>query len=141
MLLKQGRLKGSVINPDYELQDPRLEDYCRFLHMEFKDWMFTNLGLMAKLRWHRFEVAALQKFYPEIGGTHEYNRFLREITASSNKVFLDFADKTLNLYENADAESQEMKELIWGKEYTERNIEQKLLEGMTDFQFRYINNV
>ena len=141
MLSKQGRLKGSVINPDYELQDPRLEDYCRFLHIEFKDWMFTNLGLMAKLRWHRFEVAALQKFYPEIGGTHEYNRFLREITASSNKVFLDFADKTLNLYEKADAESQEMKELIWGKENAERNIEQKLLEGMTDFQLRYINNV
>jgi len=95
--------------------------------------------MMAKLRWHRFEVAVLKKFYPDIEGIEEYKQFLKEITATSNNVFLDFAGNTLDLYEKGVAESNEVNELIMGKEHAEKRIDEQLYRGMTSFQYQYID--
>jgi anaerobic magnesium-protoporphyrin IX monomethyl ester cyclase len=140
MLLKQGRMKGSIISPDYDLGDWRLESYCRFLHTMFEEWMFTNNGLMAKLRWHRFELAVLKKFYPSIQNLDTYSRFVKEMVALSNRLFLDFANTTLDMYESENTAPEALSPLIWSMNQGARNIEQRLLKGMAEYQQAYIDD-
>ncbi|MFW6117685.1 MAG: hypothetical protein ACOC6G_03780 [Thermoproteota archaeon] len=99
-LIEERCLEGSIVNPDYELQDPRVDRLCTFLHQTFYRWMFGSEGLLAHLRWHRFEVAVLGKFYTRIKNISQYEEFLRSVVASSNALFLDTAEKAAALFQN-----------------------------------------
>lgn len=134
-LLSEERLKGSIIAPDYNFFDPRLDRYSEFMLRTFRDWMFTQMGMLAKLRWHRFEVAVLKKFYPFAKGIPEYEDFLREVIASSNSLFLDIADKAATIFEEDGYNIQrKLNELVEYKHVKLKKINSKLYKGMVEFQ-------
>jgi len=104
--MNEGRLKGSIVNPDYDFLDPRLDSHCEFLHQTFHEWMFTRTGMLAKLRWHQLEVVVLEKFYPYANGILEYKDFLREIIASSNALFFHIAENAAKVFEDGSSNSE-----------------------------------
>lgn len=133
-LANEGRLKGSIINPDYDFLDLRLNGYCEFLHRALQEWMFTQNGILAKLRWHRFEVAVLEKFYPYAKGIPEYEVFLTEIIASSNALFFTFVEKAATISEEGSYNSErELNELVEFQIAELEKINSKLYEGMVQF--------
>ena len=134
-LMSEGRLKGSIITPDYDFLDPRLDRYSEFLHRTFREWMFTQTGMLAKLRWHRFEVAVLKKFYPYAKGIPEYEDFLREVVASSNALFLDIAEKAAAIFEEDSSNSEsQLHDLVEFKHAELKKINSRLHKGMVEFQ-------
>lgn len=134
-LMREGRLKGSIINPDYDFLDPRLDRYCEFLHRIFHDWMITNTGMLAKLRWNRFEVAILKKFYPYAKNILKYEDFLREIIASSNALCLHIVEKTATIFEENGSNSEtQLRELVELQHAELEKINSNLYQGMVEFQ-------
>ncbi|MFX1466003.1 MAG: B12-binding domain-containing radical SAM protein [Promethearchaeota archaeon] len=130
----EGRLKGSIINPDYNFLNNRLNDYCEFLHRALHEWMFTRKGFLAQLRLHRFEVAILKKFYPQAKGVPQYEDFLREKIALSNGLFFTFAEKTAAIFEENGYDSEkQLNELIAFQNSELWKIKSNLCEGMREF--------
>ena len=134
-LKEENRLKGSVENPDYDFLDPKVDRLCTFLHHAFYNWMFTSEGMLAKLRWHRFEVVVLKKFYPQVKNISEYEEFLRGIIASSNQLFLNIAEESASIYEDYKSSSEYQLSSLTELLNTElRKIDINLYNGMLQFQ-------
>jgi len=136
-LISEGRLKGSVATPDYDFLDPRLDSYYEFLYKAFHEWIFADDGMLSKLRWHRFEVAVLEKFYPHAKGIPGYKEFLREIIASSNALFFRIAENAATIFEEESLDSESQLQALVELQSVELNrIGSKLDEGMREFQRR-----
>jgi len=139
-LKNQGRLKGSIIMPDYNLLDARLEKHCRFLHEIFYDWIFRPNGLLEIIRHHRLEIKILEKFYPHAKGLIKYKDFVKKIIASSNELFFEIAEKSTDIFEedNSYTERQVLKlEKILPIE--QNRIHKKLIDGMRQFHQQQLN--
>jgi radical SAM superfamily enzyme YgiQ (UPF0313 family) len=134
-LANEGRLKGSIVSPDYDFLDPRLNDYWKFMRDSFLEWVFMNSGILARLRWHRFEVSILERMYPQARGICEYKDFLRSIIASFNGLFFRIADDAASIFQDgsSDANSQ-LESLIRLQSSELERISSKLREGMLEFQ-------
>ena len=131
----EGRLKGPSFSPDYDFTSPLMDMYCDFLTQLFHEWMFSHQGMLARLRWHRFEVSVLDKFYPHAIGISEYKKTLAEIIASSNKLFFQVAEEASKLFEEgASWYYNEIRDL---KEYHRWELEaimNRLFKEMQEFQ-------
>lgn len=134
-LRNEGRLKGSVVAPDYDFLDPRLDKYYEFLYRTFYDWMFMDTGLLARQRWHRFEVAILKEFYPHAKGIPEYEDFLEGIIASFNAIFFHVAEEAATIFEGGNSNSErQLDELVEFEAKERGKVTSKLSEGMIEFQ-------
>jgi len=102
-LLNQGRLKGTVTNPDYDFHNPRLDNYYKFLSEAFFKWMYKPQGILSRLRWHRFEVVVLNKFSPYLKNLSDYEKTLKNIIKSFNNLFFEIVDRTVHFFESEDS--------------------------------------
>ena len=75
-----------------------------FLHRVFHEWMFSPSGLLERLRWHRFEVLVLKRFYPSLGDIAEYEDTQREIVASTNSLFFTVVEEAASIFEEGDGD-------------------------------------
>lgn len=134
-LANEGRLKGSIVNPDYDFLDPRIDDYWKFMRESFQEWMFTNTGMLARLRWHRFEVSLLEKFYPHEKGIREYKDFVRNIVSSSNGLFFRIAEDAASIFQDNSLEARRrLRSLITLQSAELERFSSKLREGTVKFQ-------
>jgi anaerobic magnesium-protoporphyrin IX monomethyl ester cyclase len=135
MLITEGRLRGSIVTPDYDFLDPRIDGYCRFLQETFHEWMFTRAGLLASLRWHQFEIKVLEKFYPSAKGLTEYKDFVKRIIISSNALFIKIAKVSANIFEKDSSDSEShLLELARAKLIEQESIKKNFIDGMRNFQ-------
>lgn len=133
-LMKDGRLKGSIINPDYDLLDPRLDDLCKFLHQIFHGQLFTQMGLSAELRFHRLEIAVLEKFYPQVKGVDAYKIFLSEIVASFNSIFFEVVEKSATIFKEESYKPDiQLNPFVDSQLEEIQNLDKRLNQGMEDF--------
>lgn len=105
-LISEGRLKGTITNPDYDFHDARLDKYYTFLSEAFYAWMYKPEGILSRLRWHRFEVVVLKKFYPYLKNLSEYENTLKKIIKSYNNLFFKIVKRTIYIFENEDSASK-----------------------------------
>ncbi len=134
-LIKEGRLKGSIITPNYDFYEPQLNSFCDFLHKTFYEWMFTPKGFLAQLRWNQFEVAALEKFYPHAKGIREYKNFLKEFIASTNALFFQVAEKAVIIFqEDSMTKKTQLQNLIHLKEREVEKLKKLLRKEMIEFR-------
>lgn len=134
-LLAEGRLTGTLTQPDYDFLDPNLNNYYWFMYETFRDWMGIPTGLLARLRWHRFEVSVLEKFYPHAIGIPKYKASLTKIIESSNDLFFHVAKNALEHFRNPASDSEyHLKELATLKISRLEEITTRLSEGMALFQ-------
>jgi len=105
-LVEEGRLKGTITNPDYDFHNPRLDNYYTFLTETFFEWMYKPEGIHSRLRWHRFEVVVLKKFHPDLKNLSEYEMTLKKIIKLYNNLFFEIVERTINIFENEDSVSK-----------------------------------
>ena len=93
-LVRTGRLRGDVCNPDYDFLDPRLAGFYQELTdvVSLKGWIhgLEAVTLQLATAWH--EVAVMEKLFPALAGMLEYRKTLGKITATSNDLLLDAVD-------------------------------------------------
>ena len=132
-LICNGRLKGSVAAPDYDFLDPELDNYCRFLHHIFQQWIFSPKGLLSEIRWKQFETAVIDKFYPDSIGISEYKIILEEVISSSNTLFLEVANDSLRIFEEDRYDKQELEELADKVSIGLEKYKSTLTEALSEF--------
>ena len=87
-LLKAGRLRGDVSNPEYDFLDPRIDAFYELLNkvMKITGWIHGHPSLSLRLNWAWNEISIIERLFPRVGGIDEYKTQLREITKASNAV-------------------------------------------------------
>ncbi len=89
-----GRLRGSVLQPDYNFLDPALDAYCEKLHEALALWVHEENAVAQNLNmaWH--EVAIIRHLFPNLAGMQEYEAFLRDLTRGSNERVFRAVEET-----------------------------------------------
>ena len=93
-LVRTGRLRGDVCNPDYDFLDPRLEAFYESLTsvVNVRGWIhgLEAVTLQLSTAWH--EVAVMGRLFPALAGFDEYTQTLRRITSRSNRLLLNIVE-------------------------------------------------
>ena len=89
-LVRTGRIRGDVSNPDYDFLDPRIGEFYEALTklVSLRGWIHGLKAVTIQLgcAWH--EVATMERLFPVLPGIEEYKETLRRITKRSNNLLL-----------------------------------------------------
>jgi hypothetical protein len=98
-LVREGRLRGSVHDPDYDFLDPRLNSYFEVLNNLVAYWMNGSDALSSQLNfaWHEYWV--LRRLFPPMAGLQEYEDSLRSITQRCNNYLLNLVGEVFQVFE------------------------------------------
>lgn len=93
-LVRTGRLRGNVCNPDYDFLDPNLSEFYEGLRntVSLDGWIHGLEAVTQQLgcAWH--EVAILERLFPPLAGMPAYKDELRRITKQSNDLLLSVVE-------------------------------------------------
>jgi hypothetical protein len=89
-LVRTGRLRGDVCNPDYDFLDPRIGEFYEALTnlVSLTGWIHGLKAVTSQLAWAWHEVATIERLFPVLPGMEEYKETLRGITKNSNDLLL-----------------------------------------------------
>src|SRR5688572_14781595 len=126
-LVRTGRIRGDICNPDYDFLDPRLSEFYQGLTsvVNVRGWIhgLEAVTIQLSCAWH--EVATMERLFPELPGMTEYKNRLREITKSSNELLLQVVEDLSYLYsDNAPNK--------WSREEVEAHREQVLVRLLAE---------
>lgn len=99
-LVRTGRLRGDVCNPDYDFLDPRLAEFYEGLTkvVSLKGWIhgLEAVTLQLGCAWH--EVAVMERLFPALPGMAKYTKSLKRITRKSNNLLLRVVEDLSYVY-------------------------------------------
>jgi radical SAM superfamily enzyme YgiQ (UPF0313 family) len=128
-LVRTGRLRGDVCNPDYDFLDSRLSEFYEGLTsmVNLRGWIhgLEAVTIQLSTAWH--EVATMEHLFPRLPGMRQYKKTLRGITKRSNDLLLDVVEDLSYVYSDGrdshwdpqDVEEnrqQVINELIWERD-------------------------
>ena len=89
-LVRTGRIRGDVCNPDYDFLDPRIGEFYEELTklVSLTGWIHGLKAVTMQLGWAWHEVATIERLFPVLPGMTEYKEKLRGITMRSNDLLL-----------------------------------------------------
>ncbi len=121
-LVRTGRLRGDICNPDYDFLDPRLADFYEGLTsvVNVRGWIhgLEAVTLQLATAWH--EVAVMERLFPALPGMAAYQTSLRRLTKKSNDLLLSivedlsyvFSDNRENPWNPTEVEKQRKRILV-----------------------------
>ncbi|HEX5888060.1 MAG TPA: radical SAM protein, partial [Pyrinomonadaceae bacterium] len=93
-LVRTGRLRGDICNPDYDFLDPRIGEFYEALTglVSLTGWIHGLKAVTTQLGWAWHEVATMERLFPALPGFEEYKETLRGITKRSNDLLLQVVE-------------------------------------------------
>ncbi|HEY3580308.1 MAG TPA: radical SAM protein [Pyrinomonadaceae bacterium] len=93
-LVRTGRLRGDVCNPDYDFLDPLVGEFYEELTklVSLTGWIHGLKAVTTQLGWAWHEVATMERLFPRLPGIDEYKETLRDITKRSNALLLQVVE-------------------------------------------------
>lgn len=102
LLAKEGRLRGTVDNPDYDFLDPRLNAYFAFLNDLVADWILGSDSLANQINFAWQEYWVMRRLLLAVSELQAYERVLRSITGRYNDFLLATVEESVRKFENGD---------------------------------------
>ncbi len=134
-LVRTGRIRGDVCNPDYDFLDPRLEAFYEGLTsvVNVRGWIhgLEAVTLQLSTAWH--EVAVMGRLFPSLPGFEEYTQTLRRITGDSNRLLLNIVEDLSYTYSDG-------RENRWNADEVEESrkaILEEFIDERDDFVARH----
>lgn len=100
-LQHEGRLRGTVSQPDYSFLDPRLDLYSHFVHQAFQKRNFKYSGLVERLCTSLFDVV-LTRLTGDAPRANDYQKELQRVTSQVNTIALDTLEAALEFIAERD---------------------------------------
>ena len=100
-LKREGRLRGTVSQPDYAFLDPRLDLYAHFVHQTFQKRNFKYSGLVERLRTYLFDIV-LTQLTEDAPWVKDYEKDLHRMTRHVNRLALDTLKASLSFIAERD---------------------------------------
>ena len=134
-LVRTGRLRGDICNPDYDFLDPTLSDFYAGLRaiVNVEGWIHGYQALSLQLSWAWHEVATMQRLFPALAGMAKYHKTLRRITKKSNDLLLRVVEDLSYLYSDG-------KENPWDPDEVEtsrKRVLNDLITARDEFVYRH----
>ena len=98
-LATEGRLRGTIAQPDYDFLDPALDEFYNKLNTALNAWVYGEdaVSHYLNLAWH--EVAIIKHLFPPVKGMGRYENDLRDLTRQSNKRILSVIEQSASVFE------------------------------------------
>jgi radical SAM superfamily enzyme YgiQ (UPF0313 family) len=148
-LHRAGRLRGDVVNPDYDFLDSRLDAFFQEVNetLNLVGWIHGVRSLSPQLDWAWHEVAVTERLFKGVSDLDFYKEKLSAITSIANELLFQLVEEMSFAHEygrlsNYDAQDLEFqckeltnKLLIARDEFVYKN-QDKMLEvlGIKDYQ-------
>ncbi|HTU43796.1 MAG TPA: radical SAM protein [Bryobacteraceae bacterium] len=99
-LVRTGRFRGDICNPDYEFLDPRMDRFFHALNrmIHVSGWIHGMGALTPQLQYADTEIAVLENLFPPLPGLREYKHTIQELTRSANQVLFTIVEDTSYVY-------------------------------------------
>jgi len=112
-LAKEGRLRGDVINPDYEFLDPRLDGLFGEVNetLNLVGWIHGVRSLSPHLDWAWHEVAVIERLFEGVSGLDLYRQKLSKITNTANELLFKLVSDMTYAYEKGKPPRHDASEL------------------------------
>lgn len=134
-LVRTGRIRGDVCNPDYDFLDPRLEAFYEGLTsvVNVRGWIhgLEAVTLQLSTAWH--EVAVMGRLFPSLPGFEEYTQTLRRITSDSNRLLLTIVEDLSYTYSDGRENPWDADEV----EASRKAILEEFIDERDDFVARH----
>src|SRR5439155_3061158 len=100
-LAGEGRLRGDVINPDYDFLDSRLDSFFSEVNetLNLVGWIHGVRSLSPHLDWAWHEVAVIERFFEGVSGLDVYRQKLSSITNKANELLFKLVADMSYAYE------------------------------------------
>ena len=94
-----GRLRGTIVQPDYDFLDPVLDEFYSKLNTALNAWVYGEdaVSHYLNLAWH--EVAIIKRLFPPVKNLERYEIDLRDLTHQSNKRVLAAVELSASAFE------------------------------------------
>ena len=98
-LAADGRLRGTIAQPDYDFLDPALDVFYGKLNTALNAWVYGEdaVSHYLNLAWH--EVAIIKRLFPPVSGMEQYENDLRDLTRQSNERILSAVELSAAAFE------------------------------------------
>jgi anaerobic magnesium-protoporphyrin IX monomethyl ester cyclase len=103
-LKQSNRLTGTMVAPDYNFTDPKIDLYFYFVQKIFSYRNFNPEGIVNKLSKTAFEFRLVCDFYPGCDMT-EFQKELNMLTLRSNMEAIEVLEKLLDIVDISDSEN------------------------------------
>jgi anaerobic magnesium-protoporphyrin IX monomethyl ester cyclase len=99
-LIAQGRFKGDIVNPDYEMLDPRIERMFHALNrmVHVSGWIHGVEALTPQLQCANTEIAILDRLFPQLPGMKAYRRAIKDLSRDANAKLFEIVEDTLRVF-------------------------------------------
>jgi radical SAM superfamily enzyme YgiQ (UPF0313 family) len=96
-LVRTGRFKGDICNPDYDFLDPVVDTMFHTLNrmVHVSGWIHGIEALTPQLQYAKSEVAVLKSLFPPLPHLKRYEEQLKKITRSANEVLFRVVEDVL----------------------------------------------
>lgn len=118
LLVRTGRFKGDIVNPDYDFLDPRIEDLFHELNrmVHVSGWIHGVEALTPQLQCANTEIVVLDRLFPPLPGLKDYRCAIRDVTREANATLFRVVDDTVSAFAKG-------KRLLWTPELVRRETE------------------
>jgi radical SAM superfamily enzyme YgiQ (UPF0313 family) len=133
-LALEGRLRGDVINPDYDFLDPRLDGLFNEVNetLNIVGWIHGVRSLSPQLDWAWHEVAVAEKMFKGVSDLDFYRDRLSSITRSANELLFNLVEDMSFAHEHG----QQGKYDVDDVEFQCKELNSKLLIARDEFVLR-----
>ena len=109
----ENRLKGDVVNPDYDFLDPRLDGFFREVSetMNMVGWIHGVRSLSPQLDWAWHEVAVVERLFQGVTGLDFYKERLALITNNANELLFGMVEEMSDAHESGHADNIDRKDV------------------------------
>jgi len=126
-LVRTGRIRGDICNPDYDFLDPKIGEFYEALTkvVSLTGWIHGLKAVTNQLSWAWHEVATIERLFPALPGMLQYQEKLRRITKESNEFLL-------RVVEDLSYAFSDNRENVWTPEVVEQHRDRFLDELLAE---------
>lgn len=124
-LAREGRLRGDVINPDYDFLDPRLDGFFREVNetLNLVGWIHGVRSLSPQIEWAWHEVVVAERLFKGVSELDFYKSKLSAITNRANELLFQVVEEMAFAHEHGRQSNLDTDDLEFQcKELTNRLI-------------------
>jgi len=100
-LREEGRLIGDDLRPDYYFTSVRVQRWFGFLSVVLHPWGFGSHCVLWHLRWARFELTVLRRFFGNQEAADDLARELDQWTATYNDAYLTIVEESARAFQRS----------------------------------------
>jgi anaerobic magnesium-protoporphyrin IX monomethyl ester cyclase len=110
-LAEEGRLHGTVVDPDYDFLDARMGEFFDALNEVTAGWIHGPNALANQLNWAWQEYWVMRRLFPALTGLDGYERCLRAIARRSNEYLLRLVEEVAAVFDRGEGEVPSLRDV------------------------------